>query len=343
MRQVVILIISLLFAVTVQGQQLVVKSMTMEAGDLSASTQRRLSPDGKPCALLKIQTVETITGVDGDVAVGNLQRIGTTTWIYVPAGIFGITIKTEKNETIDINFDDYGYDQVNSLSTYAITLVDKRQLVLDEKDNPTDAQKQYQLAMDYELARNRRPKSVAQTKRWMTAAAQQGLPEAMYGLGRYYAREEHDTVTAIQWMERAAEKGNAEIQYHTAELILKYSVRDSLVKVKAQPIMERAARQGYVDAIRKLAKMYTMGPYGAWPMQIERTKAVYWYEQLSAKGVAEADLELGDLHSLRFDPTVYDLSKAKKWYRSASKKGIEKADRRLEDLKSHGKMAVFKK
>ena len=327
---------------TISAQQLAVKSMTLDAGDLSGSTQRRLAPDGKPCALLKIQAVDNISGVDGDVAVGDLQRTGTTTWIYVPAGIFGLTLKTEKNGTVDINFEDYGYDQVNSLNTYSITLVDKRQLVLDEKDNPTDARKQYQLAMDYEFARNGRPKSAAQTKRWMAAAAQQGLPEAMYGLGRYYAREECDTVTAIQWMERAAEQGSAEIQYHTAELILKYSVRDSLVKMKAQPIMERAARQGYVDAIRKLAKMYTMGPYGAWPMQIDRAKAVYWYEQLSVKGVAEADLELGYLHSLRFDPTVYDLSKAKKWYRSASKKGIEKADRRLEDLKSHGKMAVFK-
>ena len=130
---------------------------------------------------------------------------------------------------------------------------------------------------------------------------------------------------------------------HYAGIILPVAfVNHYRVKVKAQPIMERAARQGYIDAIRKLAKMYTMGPYGAWPMQIDRTQAVYWYEQLSAKGVAEADLELGHLHSFRFDSTVYDLSKAKKWYRSASKKGIKKADRRLEDLKSHGKMAVFK-
>ena len=339
MRQVVILIISLLFAVTVQGQQLVVKSMTMEAGDLSASTQRRLSPDGKPCALLKIQTVEIITGVDGDVAVGNLQRIGTTTWIYVPAGIFGITIKTEKNETIDINFDDYGYDQVNSLSTYAITLVDKRQLVLDEKDNPTDARKQYQLAMDYELSRNGRPKSATQTKRWMTAAAQQGLPEAMYGLGRYYAREEHDTVTAVQWMEQAAEKGDAEIQYHTAELILKYHVEDSLVKMKALPLMERAARQDYVAAIEGMCNIYQ---WGLWPTDIDHEKAVYWYEQLSAKGVAEADYQLGWLHSISANSKVRSLNKARKWYRSAAKKGLDKANRRLEELKRYKDISLPK-
>ena len=330
MRQVVILIVCLLFAVTMQGQQLVVKSMTMDAGDLSASTQRRLTSDGKPCALLKIQAVDNITGVDGDVAVGDLQRTGTTTWIYVPAGIFGITIATEKNGSVDINFEDYGYDLVNSLCTYAITLVDKRQLVLDEKDNPTDAQKQYQMGLDYELARNGRPKSAAQTKRWMTAAAQQGLPEAMYGLGRYYAREEHDTVTAVQWMERAAEKGDAEIQFRTADLILKYSVKDSLIKQKALSLMEQAARQDYVAAIEGMCNIYD---WGLWPTDMDDEKAVYWYEQLSAKGVAEADYRLGWLHAYSSNPKVRNISKARKWYRSAAQKGLNKAKRRLEELK----------
>ena len=102
--------ISLLLALTAHGQELAVKSIRIDASDITASTQRRLGPDGKPCALLKIQAVEIITGVDGDVAVGDLQRIGTTTWIYVPAGTFGITLTTEKNGTIDINFEDYGYE-----------------------------------------------------------------------------------------------------------------------------------------------------------------------------------------------------------------------------------------
>ena len=331
-RQILLLAISLLLALTAHGQELAVKSIRVDASDITASTQRRLGPDGKPCALLKIQAVEIITGVDGDVAVGDLQRIGTTTWIYVPAGTFGITLTTEKNGTIDINFEDYGYDQLNSLSTYAITLADKRQLVLDERDNPTDARKQYQLAMDYELSRNGRPKSATQTKRWMTAAAQQGLPEAMYGLGRYYAREEHDTVTAVQWMERAAEKGDAEIQYHTAELILKYHVEDSLIKMKALPLMERAARQDYVAAIEGMCNIYQ---WGLWPTRMDHEKAVYWYEQLSAKGVAEADYQLGWLHSYSANPKVRSLKKAKKWYRSAAQKGLNKAKRRLEELKRY--------
>lgn len=329
-RQLILLTICLLFSLSSRGQQLAVKRMTLDANDLSASIQRRLASDGKPCALLKIQTVENITGVDGDVAVGDLQRIGTTTWIYVPAGTFGVTLTTEKNGTVDINFEDYGYDQLNSLSTYAIILADKRQIVLDEKDNPTDAMKQYQLAMDYELSRNGRPKSAALTKRWMTAAAQQGLPEAMYGLGRYYAREERDTVTAVRWMEQAAEKGDAEIQFRTAELILKYHVEDSLIKQKALPLMEQAARQGYVAAIEGMCNIYQ---WGLWPTRIDHEKAVYWYEQLSAKGVKEADYQLGWLHAYSSNPKVRNISKARKWYRSAAKKGMNEANRRLEELK----------
>jgi len=330
--------LALLPMMTMQAQNLTVKSILIDATDITASTQRRLGPNGNPCALLKIHMVDSIMGVDGKVAVGNIQRVGTTTWIYVPDGTFGLSLNTAQNGMLDINFEDYGYDQLKALTTYVVTVVDKRQLIIDEKDNPTDAKKQYELALDYELSRNGRPKSNLLTKRWMTAAAEQGLPEAMLGLGRYYVCEEHDTIAAIRWMEQAAEKELVEAQYCAADLILQYSVNDSLLKQRALPLMERAARQGYTPAMEELADIYQVGKFS---IPWDDAKAIYWLEQLSASGDAEADYQIGWLYSRSLNLKLRDQSKAKKWYRSAAKKGIKKAERRLEELKHWNTMLIL--
>lgn len=337
-NRIYIFVLACLTVLAIHGQELAVKSIQIDVANITASTQRRLGPDGTPCALLKIQVVDSIMGAEGKVAIGDIQRIGTTTWIYVPDGIFGLSLTTAQHGTLDINFEDYGYDQVKALTTYVVTIVDKRQLVIDEKDNPTDAQKQYELALDYELSRNGRPKSSLLTKRWMTAAAEQGLPEAMFGLGRYYVREEHDTIAAIRWMEQAAEKDLVEAKYRAADLILKYSVKDSLLKQRALPLMERAARQGYTPAMKGMADIYQKGKF---PVHWDDAKAIYWLEQLSAKGDAEADYQIGWLYATSLNLKFRNLSKAKKWYRSAAKKGIKKAERRLEELKHWNTLEIM--
>ena len=84
-RQILLLAISLLFALTAHGQDLKVRSMSMNAGDLSASTQRRLDINKKPCALVKVQLP-----LSGAVFEGNvIQPVEYKTneyWVYMTEG-----------------------------------------------------------------------------------------------------------------------------------------------------------------------------------------------------------------------------------------------------------------
>ena len=120
-RQILLLAISLLLALTTHGQDLKVRSMSMNAGDLSASTQRRLDINKKPCALVKVQLP-----LSGAVFEGNvIQPVEYKTneyWVYMTEGSKELHIKHPNYQTLVVNFPDYGIRNVESLGTYKLVI-----------------------------------------------------------------------------------------------------------------------------------------------------------------------------------------------------------------------------
>ena len=131
-----------------------------------------------------------------------------------------------------------------------------------------------------------------------------------YDIGtRYY--EEHDYARAIEWLEKAAIKGNANAQNRLADMYLNgIETKQSDIKkaieyyekaakqghTKAQEIIkylniEKSAVQGDIHAQYWLAYMYRYGDI----VEQDYGKAIKWYEKAANQDNAFAQFELGDM------------------------------------------------
>lgn len=103
------------------AQELTVKSMAVAAGDLTASTQRRLDINQQPCALVKVQLP-----LPGAVFEGNIiQPVDYKTneyWVYMTEGSKELHVKHPSYQTLVVAFPDYGVKSLQSLSTYRLSI-----------------------------------------------------------------------------------------------------------------------------------------------------------------------------------------------------------------------------
>ena len=138
-RLLILLITSLLLALTAHGQQLAVKSMTLDAGDLSASTQRRFDINKKPCALVKVQLPLSGAVFEGNVIKPTAYKTNEY-WVYMTEGSKELHIKHPNYQTLVVKFADYGIKDIQPLTTYNLTLL------LPQVSNSVQSQK---LIIDY--------------------------------------------------------------------------------------------------------------------------------------------------------------------------------------------------
>jgi hypothetical protein len=103
------------------AQELTVDDMTLEGMDISASTNRRLDGKGTPCALVKVQIASDNVQFEGKV-VQPVEFNKGEYWVYMPQGSNLLTIKHPDYAPLKVNFIDYAIDQVQSLSTYLLTV-----------------------------------------------------------------------------------------------------------------------------------------------------------------------------------------------------------------------------
>ena len=107
------------------AQELTVKSFEMVPMDLSASTNPRLDLNNQPCALVKVQLVDDISRVEGNV-IGQVVNRGTEKWVYLTAGTKMMKIVPVRHLPLLITFADYGVKAVEGKVTYELTLAESQ-------------------------------------------------------------------------------------------------------------------------------------------------------------------------------------------------------------------------
>ena len=172
------------------------------SNDLSASTECRLDDKGKACALIKIQAMDKIEKVEGDI-IGELIVKGNEAWVYLKPGSTKIKIFFGKHSPIELVFADYGIKALESKVSYSLELllVDYDYLdSLDVKivtalaDDSFDDQK-YGIAASYYMN-----------------AANRGLPIAQFDLGycyRYGYGVPQNYAKMIYWYKKSLDNGYA--------------------------------------------------------------------------------------------------------------------------------------
>ena len=130
--------------------------------------------------------------------------------------------------------------------------------------------------------------------RWFQKAADQGLAEAKYHLGRLYSDDRgvnRDEKKSLELLKESAEEGFADAQNMIGSFYLNGwngSVKDGSLAVLW---FEKAARQGHVGAMKTLGAMYKYGIQ----IKADLKKAIQWYRQASGTGDSEAMTHLEDI------------------------------------------------
>lgn len=329
-RTLLILLVSSLAFSTLNSQTLTIKSFESDISDITASTQRRHTSDGRPCALIKIQMADQVMSLEGNMNVGDMPQKGTTTLVYLPPDTYGISFLTKRHGTVDINFSDFGIESLKSLVTYLLVLIES---VAADPENPTDAKAQYELGVDYKMPRHGKQKDAEKALHWFTMAAEQGLAEAQLEVGRHYAatRQAVDSTLAIRWLGQAAEQGMADAQYELSKYFYdlwwnNHSKDDFHPYIYMYHFWQnKAAESGSVKAMESIGKYYVEQIYHS-TKEIE--KSLKWNTIASNKGSAEAAFNQGQIYEYHFK----DFKTAKTWYRKACRRGHDKACDKLNQV-----------
>jgi len=151
--------------------------------------------------------------------------------------------------------------------------------------------------------------------------ASAGDPAAQFVLARLYERGQGlhaDINKAEQWLRQSAASGNADAQFHLAELLLHRNNPQLLQQ--AAGLYLRAARQGQMQAAARIGAMYATGQGVA----RNRDEAIHWLEQASKSGQSTAQTNLAILLA-----AAQQDKQAVAWLRKAAQSGESDAQNNL--------------
>ena len=121
-KRLLILLMVSLISLTLQAQELTVKSMQAMAMDLSASQYERKDLAGQTCGLVKVQLAAVGAQFEGNVIPPTEYKTGEY-WVYMSPGSYMLSIKHPQFVPLSVNFRDYGIQGIQSKATYTLTLV----------------------------------------------------------------------------------------------------------------------------------------------------------------------------------------------------------------------------
>lgn len=121
MKRIIILLALILSFTLVMGQELTVKNFALDPTDLTASTQRRNDLNGDACALIKVQLARPGAEFLGNV-MGDTPYNKSEYFVYMMKGSKMLQVKLEGYLPEKVNFTDYGFSGVESLSTYVLSI-----------------------------------------------------------------------------------------------------------------------------------------------------------------------------------------------------------------------------
>jgi len=163
----------------------------------------------------------------------------------------------------------------------------------------------------------------------LRAAAAAGNPAAEFEIGMRYSEGRGvpaNLETAVQWFERAANKGLAPALYRLGSLYEKgQGVKKDLEK--ARQFYLAGADKGNAKAIHNLAVLYAEGIDG----KPDYRTASQWFRKAADKGVADSQYNLGILYA-RGIGVDQNLAESYKWFALAAQQGDQDAAKKREDV-----------
>ena len=134
-------------------------------------------------------------------------------------------------------------------------------------------------------------------KHWLTQAAEHGLPEAQYALGKLFLSDDmevRDPDEGIRWLKQAAQSGN---HYAAYRLGKEYLTGEVVTKdiVKAVEWFSQSAEADDQYAQYMLGKLYLTGQ----GVTHDQTQAMVWFSRSAAQGNQYAQFFLERQNDLR--------------------------------------------
>lgn len=123
MKRFLISIVSLLCYLTLSAQSsLKVESFTLDPTDLTAQQRNVKDVNGDICALIKVQVVDKEVTFEGDIISQNQQQKNEY-YVFSIDGTQRIKVLPSKALPLDVEFSDYGIDEVEGGKTYILRIV----------------------------------------------------------------------------------------------------------------------------------------------------------------------------------------------------------------------------
>lgn len=286
-----LLIVLWLITTWCQGQSLQLKEFVLDNTDLTASTERRVDKDKRPCALVKIQVVDLVNDVEGCTVIGDIVRNGNTSWVYVEGGTKRFIVKTKNHLPIAVDAVLYGIGELQPLNTYKLILATPNTAMSNDQDHPTDPKAQYELALDY-YSYTGRKRNTMKYHEWLVASAEQGYALAQHDYGKNLLSGnycERNPALGRQWLRKAADQGNNKAMYDLALELMHPSDSISPDYPEAISLLEKAGNNGNGDASLRLGEMYAGGIWNDGKnVKRDKKKARFWYEKAITQGKERA-------------------------------------------------------
>ena len=189
-----------------------------------------------------------------------------------------------------------------------------------------DDKKQVELARFYY-----KQKSYADAFKWYEAAANQGNPDGINGVGCCYKGGfyvEKNEKYAVQLFAKAADKGSERAQYNLA--MAYYTGKGiELDWEKAFSLFKKLAENGEPHSQYMVGK-YLMSNHGgtiSWHIVSKRNtkEAFKWFEKSAIQGNSSAQQQLGLFYESGTDPCIRNIEKALDWYQKSADQGNNEA------------------
>lgn len=124
--RITILLLALLVAGHVTAQELTVKSFSLATNEIISRQNQRLDLAGQPCALLKIQMIDQLEKVEGNV-VGKIIDHGNEKWVYVTDGTKQLRLHPKNHLSFMLVTTDHGVDHMEGNRVYELRLTGNSQ------------------------------------------------------------------------------------------------------------------------------------------------------------------------------------------------------------------------
>lgn len=216
---------------------------------------------------------------------------------------------------------------------------------LKNRARKNDPAAQYKLATLYKEGKHVE-KNIAQYKKLLEEAANNGSGDAIYELGDCYSQGlgvEKNEQAAISWYTLAIKEGNVAAHYKMAVIILN-GINESVMGqelsdelVKAERLLRFAANKENILAQYQLGMLYQMGIEGLKKDFVETER---WLKSAAISGNLDAQNALAYLyaHGSEDNKIKINFPEAMIWWKKASEKGHAEAQYNL--ATSYAKEAI---